>query len=268
MNCLGFETLLADLLEAHPSDQLVAAARDHRVACKNCAQLWETVQAESNSSLDSHLTRSILMGTSGLPCGKVRAVLAGATSTQSHKCLSLHMTHCSNCRLWALWMAWQRTPSVSPDNPGSIKLAQRIVGLFERLLRRPRFGLEAAYAGTLLFFLLLGGPLQWSDTLRSVSRIAQQHPRVVPVSQLIGSSRTRISSQFETVQSALSSELKTRRDAFGGALMTVDQSVGDVYSAVSHVTSQLFSKVNHLLAPRHLSPTSSLESSQVLGVRK
>ena len=248
MNCPGFETLLADLLEAQPSDQLVAGARAHVVDCKDCAELWETVQTELNPEPDSELTRSILMETSGLPCGEIRAVLGGTTSTQSQESMSLHMSHCSNCRLWALWMAWQSAPSALPENPASPKLGPRIVSLFERLLRRPRFGLEAAYAGTLLFFLLLGGPLQWSDTLLSVSRIAQQHPRVVPVSQLIGSSRTRISSQFEAVQSAVTSEVETRREALGSAFKTVDQSAGDVYSTVSRFTIQLFSSANDLLA--------------------
>ncbi len=36
MNCLGFETLLAYLLETHAAERLVTAARKHLTDCEDC----------------------------------------------------------------------------------------------------------------------------------------------------------------------------------------------------------------------------------------
>ena len=252
MNCLGFETLLADLLETHAAERLVTAARKHLTDCEDCVELWKTVQPNPKSDLDRKLTHSILKETSGLPCERVRTIL-GQAADPDQEIVSLHMSHCSDCRLWALWMAWQKRSPTVPDRPGAIRYGRRLVELFERSLRRPRFGLEAAYAGTLLFFLLLSSPVEWSDTLRSVNRNAQLHPLNPPLSQAIRSSRMRISREFETAQSTLRSELKIGVDKVGSVFETVDRSVGNAYTAVSHVPGWLFSSVDAVLTDqRHV----------------
>lgn len=150
MNCPGFEVSMPDLLEPGASPRLRQGAERHLSECSRCRELWETVTGEAGGH-DPRVILEVVEKTTGSACQRVRTLFEAKGRDER---ILQHLEDCPACKYWLLTKAWQE-----PGAGVAAFLSLRIprLGIFERLLRRPRFGLEAAYAGTILFFLLASG---------------------------------------------------------------------------------------------------------------
>ncbi|MBM4117446.1 zf-HC2 domain-containing protein [bacterium] len=130
------------------------------------------------------LTAAILAATSGSPCARAEALLPcladGDLSEEEVALLTAHLAHCAPCRALAQSLAWlERTlPALATCEPDARftadvlaaladadataalpRLDERLAEWWRRSWRRPRFALEAAYAGTLLVVALTATPV-------------------------------------------------------------------------------------------------------------
>lgn len=119
---------------------------------------------------DAGLTRSILARTSGPPCARMRDLACdfvdGALDAERRALAQVHLDHCPACSalVAALGAAVLMLPRFAEADPGpwftpqvlrattrAPRPASRV--WWERLLRRPRIALEAAYLGAMAGFI-------------------------------------------------------------------------------------------------------------------
>lgn len=123
---------------------------------------------------DPGLTRSILARTSGAPCERLRALACelvdGALEPDRAALAGAHLDHCAGCAalVSALRASTAALPAMAEAEPGPWFAEQvlratsraprsRAVG-WERLMRRPRIALEAAYLGALAGLVVFSLP--------------------------------------------------------------------------------------------------------------
>lgn len=130
------------------------------------------------------LTAAILAATSGSPCARAEALLPcladGELSGEEVALLTAHLAHCAPCRALAESLAWLEgaLPAMARREPDALfagevlaaiaqaeaadalpRLDERLADWWRRSWRRPRFALEAAYAGTLIVVALTATPV-------------------------------------------------------------------------------------------------------------
>lgn len=133
---------------------------------------------------NEELTAAILAATSGNPCARAEALLPcladGELSEEEVALLTAHLAHCAPCRALAESFAWLESalPAMATAEPDPRFTAEvlaaiaqadasaalprfdeRLADWWRRSWRRPRFALEAAYAGTLLVVALTATPV-------------------------------------------------------------------------------------------------------------
>ena len=184
MNCAGFEEKLDRLHEGRLSPLDQRDARDHLEVCPRCRRLLDVSRGEHEMLVpedQKDLADSILERTSGLACNRARAHLCdfvdGALDQRYRPPLMAHLKHCSACNRLAGQLSELNhvLPKWAEIDPGPGFLAQVLrvtraeparittvwesaVKFWQRLIGRPRFSWEAAYAATLIFVILAGNP--------------------------------------------------------------------------------------------------------------
>jgi hypothetical protein len=130
------------------------------------------------------LTAAILAATSGSPCARAEALLPcladGELSAEEIALLTAHLAHCAPCRALAESLSWLAgtLPAMATREPDAgftaavlaaiarederaalRRFDERLAAWWRRSWRRPRFALEAAYAGTLILVALTATPV-------------------------------------------------------------------------------------------------------------
>jgi hypothetical protein len=130
------------------------------------------------------LTAAILAATSGSPCTRAEALLPcladGELSAEEIALLTAHLAHCAPCRALAESLSWLAgtLPAMATREPEAgftaavlaaiarederaalRRFDERLAAWWRRSWRRPRFALEAAYAGTLILVALTATPV-------------------------------------------------------------------------------------------------------------
>jgi hypothetical protein len=210
MDCRGFHNRLDDFLRAGLRGDDLAAARAHVLACPECREVVEILEASSASAQGDPppgLVHRILERTTGSTCGSAKDRLCdfvdGFLDPIEAELLRLHLCECGECAalgdvLARLGDELPGLAEVEPEEgfaeavlartlPWRRRLARRLPRLAElgaRLASRPRIALEGAYAGTLVLVLILG-PSALADAPAWAARL------VAPAEQLTQPSRAR-----------------------------------------------------------------------------
>ncbi len=184
MDCSEFENLLERLCDGSAGGERSAAER-HARSCRGCAGLLRLARGEEGIGApapDAGFARSVLDATTGPACERAREKLSetvdGPLDPRVARMLDLHLGHCPDCLAFAsaMQMLRQILPAAAEIDPGpafapavlqavraSRPAAPRrrflLRPFWERLVRRPLFAWEAAYAGTVLFALVFLNPL-------------------------------------------------------------------------------------------------------------
>lgn len=185
MDCATFNEKVADYLQGTLRPEEREAAKRHLSFCTRCRRLLDVVQGEmdflSKESGES-LTRSILERTSGSACRRARQTLCDFVDhllpADDAEILSSHLDHCPDCGALAgaLKELAAQLPEMAELEPGPDftravlaltsekpapykSLAGSVQKLWNRLVQRPRFAWEAAYAGTLMLIAVFGTPV-------------------------------------------------------------------------------------------------------------
>jgi len=184
MDCASCEDLLSAIEESRPAPEVLGEIRRHLAGCARCrsfSRLLETGADLLGEEGRERLARGILERTTGPTCLRAKGILPdwvdGPPARDDAGLLAGHVRHCPGCGSLAETLAALRAalPEFSLLDPGpdfaAAVLAQtahlpaaqrrrqrrwRDLGI--RLLQRPRFALEAAYAATLCIVLILGTP--------------------------------------------------------------------------------------------------------------
>lgn len=184
MDCFSCEDLLSALQPGSHPPETRAAIENHLAGCKPCRRFAQLLENESETlgrTEGEQLTSAILERTTGLVCDRAKAILPdwidGVLARVDAEILTVHLRHCPGCASLAEVLAELRTclPELALLEPGRAftdsvlerttrcaagrrTRADRMRTLWTRLAQRPRISLEAAYAGTLIFVLLMGTP--------------------------------------------------------------------------------------------------------------
>ncbi len=185
MDCHTFENLLADYVSGKLAPAEYARAESHATECISCRCLVEIAQGNLDLMPEDgkkDLTRLILARTSGGACARAQDLLCDFVDDllprEDADLVSQHVDNCPACRhlagvLSELKEILPRMAEVQPDEKFTEEVMRSTLGLrpaprpglrarlrewWLRAAQRPRFSLEAAYAGTLLMVLFLGNP--------------------------------------------------------------------------------------------------------------
>jgi hypothetical protein len=184
MDCSQFENLLDSLCSGTAPDDVQEAAGAHVRKCALCARLLRIaggLEEMPEFSAGSEFASSVLELTSGPVCGRAVQLMSEADDAplgaEQTRMLQVHKQHCTPCRRFAeaLKMAGELLPTMREIDPGPgfttavLNATRRSVrrrrpensagSLWERLVRRPLFAWEAAYAATVLFAVIFLNPL-------------------------------------------------------------------------------------------------------------
>jgi hypothetical protein len=211
---------------ASPEERYFAEA--HLRTCEGCRTLLSAACGELDLPAGGHedLTRSIIEMTSGPACERAMQSMCesldGMLEPAQVEILQLHVGHCPGCGRFAaaLQLLHEVLPEMAEVDPGP-DFAAEVIGvarrsrrvrmrrfhpafLWNRLIRRPLFTWEAAYAGTLAVALLFLNPwLPLQDyPARAISALEVSIPsglsslasaRVIPEASEIAGTATHIS---------------------------------------------------------------------------
>ncbi len=181
MNCARFARVLAEFHEGKLSAGEEKAANEHLAGCVNCKKLLEVSVGGRDilpEEMRDDLAESILERTVGGPvCPRVEPLLwefvrREQAPEESHL-IHLHLDHCDACRSMAadLALIQDALPEMAEIDPGERftreivqitsglrverpEVGSRIRNWWNRMVQRPRFALESAYACTLLMVVL------------------------------------------------------------------------------------------------------------------
>ena len=192
MDCQDFEDRLQDLLAGGLGAPGLHAVEEHAAQCSTCGELLAI--ARGNLELLSarapglptpeatpDITSAVLARTSGPACQRAQedlcSLVDGALRGIDAELVSLHLERCARCRVLGDTLAWLAPELcalavLEPDARFATGVLQATAGLcrrrlsrraalagwWDRLVQRPRFAWEVAYAGTLVVALLCGTP--------------------------------------------------------------------------------------------------------------
>ena len=206
MDCRGFEDQLDEFEAEALSSEEKEAAEEHLRSCVRCRALLRIVRGDSETlapEWHDDLARSILARTSGPACRDAESCLCdwidGTLGEDGQEIVSLHIKHCSDCGELAkilneLSEALPGMATLDPDAYFTADVLEATVGLrlctvrsrspidiskwWHRLLRRPRFAWEAAYAGTLFVLMALGNPALFPKAMSIQQMVIQSSDRI------------------------------------------------------------------------------------------
>jgi hypothetical protein len=180
--CSRIEANLDLLATGRASPEEHSFAEAHARTCEGCRRLLKAARGELDLPAGSHedLARSIVEMTSGPACDRAMQSMCesldGMLEPARVEILRLHVDHCPGCRRFAaaLQLMHEVLPEMAEVDPGAgftadvvrVTRSTRRAGirrfhpghLWNRLINRPLFTWEAAYAGTLVVALLFLNP--------------------------------------------------------------------------------------------------------------
>ncbi len=258
MDCAKIEDLLFEHLEGRLEDGDARLLREHIDDCARCRELatlvgdgHDDIVGKLPADLDllaeieapPDLVPGVLERTSGSPCERARLLLAAAPEERHGDALTLlsgHVASCVECSRVAGALARMelelpelaeldpgdgfteavlaRTAAVTPTRTPSLRA--RLAAMWERAAQRPRFALEAAYAGAVVAFLFFGLPsATWADMpARAFEGLRQEGVKLERVvasgmEDLIQTGRTSWSTSWQQVDSYIEAlEQETAED--------------------------------------------------------
>jgi hypothetical protein len=220
MDCREVERLLEDSMKGPLSESDQADLADHLEMCPSCRR-YRSILEGGTDLLAGHeqecFLRDVLKRTSGPACvqaGELLCLDPGETSPQEQRLLAAHLEFCPRCTALKAWLQEGELvlPSLAEIDPGAgftssvLRVTShapapapswfsnlgRSIG---RLLQRPRFSWEAAYAGTLLLVALFGNPAEYLRPAGETDRTAGIAP--AQVTRLAGTIRTGFEERYE-----------------------------------------------------------------------
>lgn len=248
MDCREFERLIEDLVEGELRPPLAAQARAHAAACDSCRDLEELVRASVTAAPpppDADLAAKVMATTSGSPCeGALERLsdLTDHTDGIESSLVQMHLDHCVSCSRVAETLVWlhQALPTMAEIEPDS-KFTRDVIRAtsgqrrpawrdmlahaIEMVSSRPRFPLEAAYAGAMILWLLFSIP---SSPLGALAPRALELARANPVATLNESVRHASFGRevWDATGGRLAETTQTNKEAAAGRLRRVGQSAG------------------------------------------
>jgi hypothetical protein len=243
MDCSHFAEVLASFQEGSLSPVEQSAAQAHLAECSTCRRLLEISRGEIDmlpQAQHDALAHCILQRTSGPACARVESSLwdfiEGDMSAEDACLLSLHLENCAACRSVAedLVLIQQELPEMAEINPPE-SFAREVVSAtralrpgrsvlntgfrawWDRMVQRPRFALEVAYAGALVLFIAFSLPfvsLQ-NVTFDKISTAAVQPSSEFVVSAWTGT-KSFVSSQVSRVASAVAAKKLDASESMAG----------------------------------------------------
>lgn len=192
MDCRECQQLIEERLGGGLAPEPERRLRSHVATCEECARLLAAgLQVrEELSRAGRSLTAAVMARTTGPACGRARDLLGeladGSLAAADAALVRSHLAACPDCRRLQRTLAWMvpelaRLGEVEPppelaaavlartsraagaaSRPRRLRLAlprwRRPVWSWQRLVLRPRFALESAYAALLILLLLTATP--------------------------------------------------------------------------------------------------------------
>ncbi len=182
MDCRSFQDRLEDFVDGLLAESDRRAADEHLLGCPTCREVAEILQTASEAmprEPSPDLTAAILQRTSGSPCESTRDLLCDLVDESltpvDAGLVRLHLDACGECSALtgAIARLTEELPElaeIEPDAsfvdevlartlPWRRRLVRRfpvLADLGTRMVRRPRFALEAAYVCTVVLVLAVG----------------------------------------------------------------------------------------------------------------
>jgi len=206
MSCSRFEDRLERLIDGTLDARERDEAERHLESCPRCRDLLALAQGDLDLSVpppggEAALTAAILRSTSGSACGSAEQRLCdltdGTLGAADATLVGMHLEHCAGCRALArtLAMLSEELPAMAeirpdPDFVADVMRATAwpaprsgglLAALRERIaavMARPRFPIEAAYAGMLIVWLMAGASF---SPLRGMPERALELTRLNPI---------------------------------------------------------------------------------------
>lgn len=190
--------MTCDLLEGRLDGAEPAEIEAHMRECPACIAM-----AASKAEPGPGFTESVLARTSGSACGSARRHLCdltdGLLAAGEAALVQMHLAHCPECAALASALPWSARllPEMAEIDPGPA-FTRRVLAVTTRrtpparargwkeglrawaiaVLERPRFSVEAAYAGAMVLWLIFGAG---GSTLRAVPARALDLARIDPI---------------------------------------------------------------------------------------
>jgi len=220
MNCVEFESLKKEFAHGQLSAQLHERCEQHLTSCSGCLEAWVGVSEEDFVRTQ---TLQSLLGTDASVCEFANTQLSelwdDTPSASARLLLDEHVNECDECMDLSRLMNQLRVdlPHLAEAQPSldfssrvwaSVEQKQkqipsRVGALLSKWAQRPRFTLEVSYAGTLLWLVLFGVPVN-SAGLDQVSSSFER------ISEVLVETSTRQSKRLSQVYDQLNTEIRLR----------------------------------------------------------
>jgi len=290
MDCRSFLDRLEALLDETLGGDARRAAEEHLRECADCRQIVELARSEPGGMAvepPADLAGSILERTSGPACDGARDRLCdyvdGSLPEIDVELVRLHLGGCEACEglaraLTSLAGELPAMAEIEPDSafvgdvlartvPWRRRLARRlekltaIRDLWPRVVRRPRFALEAAYVGTLILVLIFGPNLPLAGVPRKAIDMIRARPLVES-----GEARDRIAE----LESRAVSGVRNLWEATGGEVATRSRTIAadlaQRYERTGEARSDLRRRGNELVgAARDADPGAAATAFRGIG---
>ena len=200
MDCRSFHDRLEEFVDGRLTTSKRRTADEHLLGCPSCAELVEILRTASGAvplETSPDLTRMILERTSGAACESSRDLLCDfadqSLASDDAELVRLHLDDCAACSALtgAITRLTEELPELAELEPDAAfvddvlartlpwwpRVKRRfpvLADLGGRMVRRPRFALEAAYVCTVVLVLAVGP--------RTLARVPEWVGRVKPPS--------------------------------------------------------------------------------------
>ena len=179
--CRGFESLLEGWLAGTLDGPSRRAAEAHLTACPACRELAALARLPEDAP---NLSDAILAATTGPACARAEERLPAHLDADGdgtdHRLVALHLESCPACRALAATLVamdavlpnlGELTPPrrftarvLARTLPSDVRLRRWLRGFWPRLVQRPRFATELAYALTVAGVLTVRATSAFSGT--------------------------------------------------------------------------------------------------------
>jgi predicted anti-sigma-YlaC factor YlaD len=269
MDCRSFHDRLEEFVDERLTTSDRSTADEHLLGCPSCRELVEILLIASGAvalETSPDLTRMILERTSGTACESSRDLLCDfadqSLASDDAELVRLHLDDCAECSALtgAITRLAEQLPELAELAPDAAfvddvlartlpwwpRMKRRFPTLADfggRMVRRPRFALEAAYVCTVMLVLAVGpGTLarvpEWVGRVKPPSTVelalaTEMRSRVVSglgelwnvtggrAAEISRELRIGISERYERTGNARG-ELRRHRDDLVGATMDID----------------------------------------------